>query len=231
DVSLPPNTQYSYRVKARDKSLRLNETEYSTIKNATTQDGDPVFVQTFYSMPLHDGRVWGNYDQGIGRNSIDSDYGALILGGMNNLYGYGFIVSFDTSDLPNNCSIVSAELAIVRGIRIGTDDPFDWGGECYIDIKRPYFGSSTTLVASDWNAMPSAAKVANFFGPEPGPENLLISSNFNAYGLAYINRFGTTQLRARFTELNDGGYSWLGFYSGESVGKEPQLIIEYSVPR
>ncbi|MCK5175809.1 MAG: agmatine deiminase family protein, partial [Planctomycetes bacterium] len=228
DVSLPPNTQYSYQVKARDKSLRSNETGYSAIRSATTKDGDPVFEQTFYSIPQHDGRVWGNYDQGIGRNYIDSNYGALILGGMNNLYGYGFIVSFDTSSLPDNCNIVAAKLTVVRGTKIGNDDPFDWGGECYIDIRKPRFGSSVTLVASDWNATPSAAKVANFFGPEPGPEGLLTSSNFNASGLVCINLYGTTQMRTRFTELNDGGYNWLGFYSGETFGKEPQLIIEYS---
>jgi hypothetical protein len=150
---------------------------------------------------------------------------------MNNLYGYGFIVSFDTSSLPDNGKIVSAKLAVVRGTRIGNEDPFDWGGECYIDIRMSRFGSSTALVASDWNATPNAVNVANFFGPEPGPENLLVSSDFNIYGLVYINRYGTTQLRTRFTELNNGGYNWLGFYSGETFGKEPQLIIEYSVPQ
>ena len=37
DTGLSPSTQYSYRVKARDKSASLNETAYSTVKSATTQ--------------------------------------------------------------------------------------------------------------------------------------------------------------------------------------------------
>ena len=39
DTGLSELTQYSYRVKARDKSSNQNETAYSEIKSATTQDG------------------------------------------------------------------------------------------------------------------------------------------------------------------------------------------------
>ena len=39
DTGLSELTQYSYRVKARDKSSNHNETAYSTVKSATTQDG------------------------------------------------------------------------------------------------------------------------------------------------------------------------------------------------
>ena len=37
DTGLSPSTQYSYQVKARDKSSNQNETAYSTLKSATTQ--------------------------------------------------------------------------------------------------------------------------------------------------------------------------------------------------
>ena len=41
DTALQPNTQYTYTVKARDKSANQNETAASTAKSATTQSGGP----------------------------------------------------------------------------------------------------------------------------------------------------------------------------------------------
>ena len=48
DTGLNPSTQYTYRVKARDKSSNQNETSYSTTQSATTEatTGGPEFVTT-----------------------------------------------------------------------------------------------------------------------------------------------------------------------------------------
>jgi Carbohydrate binding domain len=45
DLGLAPATQYTYRVKARDKSPNQNETVYSTAMSATTED-TPDFIPT-----------------------------------------------------------------------------------------------------------------------------------------------------------------------------------------
>jgi len=45
DTGLNPDVQYIYQVKARDKSLNLNETAYSDTRAATTKEG-PVYIPT-----------------------------------------------------------------------------------------------------------------------------------------------------------------------------------------
>lgn len=47
DTGLTPNTQYTYRVKARDKSTNLNETSWSTSQSATTQAGSSPYCQSY----------------------------------------------------------------------------------------------------------------------------------------------------------------------------------------
>ncbi len=194
---------------------------------------NPTEQQTFFSIGTYDGRVWGNETGGINKNSIDSDGGALLLGGKQlQQYAYGFIVSFDTSELPDSCTIMSARLELTRGVR-KNDDPFSWGGVCYVDIANPYFGSSITLNSSDWDAAPTAGSVAFFTGPDPGADNILLSGNFNSAGISNIGTGpgSTVQMRVRFTNLYDIGIDYLGFYSGEYTAEpdyQPKLIIEYS---
>ena len=61
DTGLSELTQYSYRVKARDKSANQNETAYSTTKSATTQDG---------TAPSPDPMTWATEPYATGTTSI-----------------------------------------------------------------------------------------------------------------------------------------------------------------
>ena len=199
---------------------------------------NPPEQQTLASIGTYDGRVWGDEVgpySGTSFNSVDSDGGALLLGGKQNMqYAYGFIVSFDTSELPDDCTILSARLELTRGVlRDETgEDPFNWGGVCYVDIANPYFGSGITLNSSDWDATPTAGSVAFFTGPDPGADGKLLSGNFNSTGISNIGTSpgSTVQMRVRFTNLYDIGKDYLGFYSGENASDDikPKLIIEYS---
>ncbi len=47
DTGLTPSTQYTYRVKARDKSANHNETSWSTSQSATTQAGGTTYCQSY----------------------------------------------------------------------------------------------------------------------------------------------------------------------------------------
>jgi hypothetical protein len=62
DTGLDPNTQYTYKVKARDKSSNQNETGYSTTKSATTDAAgdDPNLV------------AWWKFDETSGTSASDS---------------------------------------------------------------------------------------------------------------------------------------------------------------
>ncbi|MCK4959759.1 MAG: hypothetical protein KAT00_10160 [Planctomycetes bacterium] len=189
---------------------------------------DALYEQSFLSVAADDGRVWGDASGGTDSRADGTSDQALALGSFIGDDGYRFIVSFDTSSLPDDCIILSAQLEVVRGYKFGSD-PFTWGGTCSIDIANPYFGAASSLLASDWDAAPDATQVATFAGPDPGMDSAMISTDFNADGLANINLAGTTQLRVGFSVIFNGSYNYLGFYSGDYAdpAKHPKLTITY----
>ena len=65
DTGLSPDTQYTYRVKARDKSSNQNETSFSSTASATT---NPVAVDT--DAPIPDPMTWATQPYAIGSSSI-----------------------------------------------------------------------------------------------------------------------------------------------------------------
>jgi hypothetical protein len=237
DTELQPGTEYTYQVKARDKSPNQNETQYSVAASAVAQGSeDAVEVEeTFISVPRHDGRVWDDgADTGEGYDYNDNGTRALRLGDYQTNQGYRSIVSFDTSSLPNDTTIVSARLELTCGSLYG-DSPFGWAGACNIDVAGPYFGASDDLEAVDWNAAADAIAVASFL-TEPAVEGEMVSSEFNTTGRNNINIHGTTQLRVYFaTSISpDGESDYMGFYSGEASApegpdpdKRPKLILRY----
>ncbi len=234
DVSVNPNTTFTYRVKARDKSEYQNETEYSPAITIITHGGSTLYEQTLVSSTA-DGRVWGDEVGGIGSNSIDSTGGALCLGDRKaSGFAYAFIVSFYTSPLPDDCTIVSAKLEVTQGGEpIGEQDPFSWGGLCYIDLDVPSFGSAV-LAATDWNATPTTSHAASFSGPDPGPDNKMLSSSLTPAALSSIitGQGGRAQLRVRFTNILIMDENYLRFYSGEYTAEpdyRPKLIVQYTL--
>jgi hypothetical protein len=186
---------------------------------------------TFYSTAAEDGRV---IDDGAGIEGDESSTGdsgnnSLRLGDYSDLASYRSILSFDTSSIPDNYTIESAKLEMIRGYAIG-QDPFVELGTCNIDIANPSFGA-VGLEVSDWQAPADAVAVATF-AADPGLDNPMTSSDFNSAGLNNINRTGTTQLKVYFSLLNNGDAvrDYRGFYSGEAEQtKQPKLIIQCSV--
>ncbi|RKY12412.1 MAG: hypothetical protein DRP65_01385 [Planctomycetota bacterium] len=186
--------------------------------------------ETFTSIGDHDGRVYDNgAGTGEGANSEGSDGGALRLGDHAYDKGYRTVVSFDTSFIPDDAVILSARLQLSRGLAYG-QDPFEWAGSCLIDVANPYFGPGEDLNAEDWNAPADAVAVASFEA-DPGMNNPMLSTGFNADGRININKYGLTQMRIRFeTPISFNGVSdYLGFYSGEYVTDDyrPKLIVTY----
>jgi len=238
DTELDPGTEYTYQVKARDLSPNKNETQYSAPASAVAQgSSDAIEVEDiFIPIPPHDARMWddggGIPDLMFGFDYNDSNYKALRLGDYNSNQGYRIILGFDTSSLPTDAEIISAKVRLTCGAKEGTS-PFDgWGGNCVIDIASPYFGSSEDVEETDWYNSADAFAVAQFT-TDPGPENPIVSTEFNAPGLALINTYGPTQLRVRFAvprSLNDRS-DFVGFYSAEQeehLDKRPQLIVRYT---
>ncbi len=235
DTELEPQTEYTYQVKARDLSPNKNETQYSTPASAVAQgSADAIEVEDiFIPVPPQDARLWDNGSgTGAGFDRDDSNYKALRLGDYNTNQSYRIILGFDTSSLPTDAEIISAKVRLTCGAKEGTS-PFDgWGGTCAIDIASPYFGTSEDIENADWHNSADAYNIAQFT-TDPEPENPIVSTEFNAAGLALINTYGPTQLRIRFTvarSVNNTG-DFVGFYSAEQetyLDKRPQLIIRYT---
>ncbi|HIJ67028.1 MAG TPA: hypothetical protein HPP51_01920 [Planctomycetes bacterium] len=188
----------------------------------------------FRSLADEDGRVW---DEGegpswrAGADSGDPTTSALRLGDYYTFNeSYRTVLSFDTSFIPDDARVISATLELTR-TSVNNLNPFDWAGDCLIDITSPYFGSDPNLTPEDWGAPAAAVAVASF--PEdPGAFMPMVSTKFDIDGRMNINKFGKTQLRVYFTTPTNGDYTsdYISFYSGDWDLEEnvrPKLTIRY----
>jgi hypothetical protein len=185
----------------------------------------------FVSIAAEDGRVYDNGSGiGQGENHTANNNTALRLGDYYTNQGYRTVLSFDTSSSPEYYKVESAKLQMTRGWQEG-QNPFDWGGTCFIDVASPYLGTSTALEAVDWHAVADANSVA-YFVEDPGTDKTMVSTEFNAEGISIINLDGKTQLRVYFEiPFISGGTDYLGFYPGElqvPPSYRPKLIIRYT---
>jgi len=143
---------------------------------------------------------------------------------------YRSILSFNTSTLPDNAVITSVVLKIKKQGLVGTN-PFTTHQGLIVDIRKPFFGATLALVASDFQA--AASKMAmGTFGSTPASGWYSVKLNSTAY--AYMNKTGTTQFRLRFMldDNDDMGADYVMFYSGDwsTLGDRPVLVVQYYVP-
>ncbi len=188
-----------------------------------------VRAMSFVSRPSQDGWVRES-GQGTGTGgSLNSTGPGLRIGDDAYNRQYRSFVSFDTSPLPNTAAIVLAKLRLKStGVITGTN-PFITHGKLVLDLARPAFGSGPGLVISDFQAFAAVSPAGNI-----GPR---LSSGFHAgllnlRGVANINRYGTTQLRLRFSlsNNNDCGADYLTIYSSDVAvaAYRPTLIVYYN---
>lgn len=99
-----------------------------------------------------------------------------------------------------------------------------------MDIRKPYFGTSVELTASDFQAAPSKGWVGTISGIPAGG---WYSATLNSTAYQFINLKGTTQFRLRFKldDNDDMNADFMKFYSGDAdLTNHPVLVIEYYVP-
>ncbi len=142
------------------------------------------------------------------------------------------IVSFNTSSLPDNATILHAELQLTQnGVVIGR--PFTMLGQLFADIKNGCLGSTCSLAASDFEATTSLTEAAIF---EPGNEDwgsngTAITAVLKSGALTSINKTGTTQFKIRFEDLNsdNGVTDGVGFHTGAAMTSSyrPKLTVIY----
>lgn len=140
------------------------------------------------------------------------------------------ILSFDTSSLPDNATILNVELRLQRSGVTGTS-PFDTHGALWADVKNGVYGNNASLAKGDFEAASTATQVTSLSNPLANGD--WASGFFNSAGLSAINLTGRTQVKVRFNldDNDDLSNDYMGFHSGEATStSRPLLVVTYTVP-
>ncbi len=142
---------------------------------------------------------------------------------------YRSIISFNTTSLPDNAFITSAQVNIKRQGLVGTD-PFATHGNLLLEIRNGLFSNDLDLSLSDFAAPPSGSAPDTF----ATSTYIWYAANLSSSNLALVNKYGITQFRLRFDldDNDDLSSDYLKFFSGDATyeADHPQLVITYVVP-
>ena len=185
---------------------------------------------TFVSVAAEDGWVReSGEDSGVGGkvNSGNTGSKSLRAGDDRKDRQYKFIVSFDTSSIPDGATILSARLRLTRGGDTGTN-PFATHGALQVDINNGSFGGGAALQNGDFEAAASGLGAAVI--DDAGGSGTVYTVSLDG-ALAHINDAGRTQLRMYFAldDNDDRGNDYGGFYSANNSddSRHPKLIVTY----
>ena len=189
-------------------------------------------TQTFYSSGSQDGWVLESSHTSSKGGTRDAASTTLRLGDNASKKQYRSVLSFGTSGLPDSAVITKVTLRFKKQGVTGGGNPLTTFRGLMVDIKKGYFGSSSALQVSDFQAATSRSYGA--FHPA-------LVGNWYSIDLTgakgYVNKTssssGRTQIRLRF-KLDDNNNSvanYLRLYSGNATTSvRPQLVVTYYVP-
>ncbi|WP_235217021.1 extracellular catalytic domain type 1 short-chain-length polyhydroxyalkanoate depolymerase [Archangium violaceum] len=209
------NGGHSLMAKAYDAANNVS-TDNDTSVTVNNTSGGTTTV-SFSSIAADDGYVKANADgssPAVGTITTPA-IGKGTDGKLNRTF-----FSFDTSSLPDTATLVRASLEVTLSSAGG--DPWSdpaAGNTLVIDLKNGVFGTSATTETTDYAAAATASAVAEIIKFTTGTQS---SADFNASGLASINRTGKTQARLQFKQ-NPSGTSYLFLTEGTGA----TLTVEY----
>ena len=204
-----------------------------------TNSGSPQVVNpvvttqtlTFTSVAAQDGWVLESSEASNTGGSISPASGngtSLRLGDDNKDKQYKSILAFDTSALPDNATIVSVTVRLLRESVSGTN-PFSTHGTCWIDVQTGGFSGSATLETSDFQAGATVVQAAGL--SNAAANGVWSEGSLNAAGIASVSKTGTTQLRIYFAvDDNDNTRAdYISYFPGESsaAANRPQIVVTY----
>jgi hypothetical protein len=140
----------------------------------------------------------------------------------------GFL-SFDTSVLGSSATILSAKIRLKQT----TDNSaFTSLGTCMVDSKKGGFNGSLMLEGGtgggDYTALADATNVSQV--PFVSAGNWTIAELNPNDAKIDISNTDHTQFRLYFNHVMGVSNKTAGWNSGESIGNEPQLIVQYTQP-
>jgi hypothetical protein len=186
-------------------------------------------TKTYTSIAAQDGWILECSEfsgTGCTMNSTDT---TLRIGDDASNRQYRAVLSFDTSALPDNAVIKSAQVKIMQSGAVVGKNPFSALGSLWADIRQGFFGSANSLQLGDFNAVASAVKVGAF---NKTPVGGWYTDTLTAAGLLKVNKTGLTQLRLYFATDDNNNHiaDYMKFFSGNNLTNKPVLVIIYSVP-
>ena len=203
-------SQYAYRVQASDAT--------GTNLSAWSQ------VAVFLSESSNDGYVSAS---GTAYTPFASVTGPGIQAGQGDGTDLAGFLSFATSSLGSSATILDAKL---RMKQYTDNEGFDALGPCMADIQTGDFNEKAKLEGADFDAFETDYEVT-----EEGALTGVDAENWVEAELdpAYVNDVNTTdrtQFRLYFDHVDGFDNTSAAWYSSESAGNEPELIVQYSEP-
>ncbi|WP_239014541.1 extracellular catalytic domain type 1 short-chain-length polyhydroxyalkanoate depolymerase [Archangium violaceum] len=208
------NGVHSLMAKAYDAANNVSTDNDTSVTVSNSGAGTTTTV-TFSSISAEDGYVKANADgnapavgtlntPAVGRG-VDAKFNRALF-------------SFDTSSLPDTATLVRASLEVTRSSSSADPWAAPSGNTLTLDLKNGTFGAAATET-TDYTAAATASSVAELIKFSTGSQS---STNFNAAGLAAINKTGRTQVRLQFSR-NQTSTAYLFLTEGTGA----VLTVEY----
>lgn len=186
----------------------------------------PQTSVTFRSTSARDGWILESTESSNTGGTLNRVATTLNVGDNAKDRQYRSILSFNTVSIPDNAIVTAAELRVRKQGLVGSN-PFASHGALLVDIKDSAFSGNLTLQLNDFKAAAAGRESI----PGTGPS--WYSVKLKATNLTFINKYGVTQFRLRFSKDDDDDLSadYIKFFSGEAIdANRPKLIITYFVP-
>ncbi|MFL5348626.1 MAG: PHB depolymerase family esterase [Hyalangium sp.] len=207
------NGSHALMAKAYDTADNIGVDNATTV--TVSNAGGGTTTATFSSIAADDGYVKANAD---GSAPAVGTFTTPALGkGTDGKFNRSFF-SFDTSSIPDTATVTRASLKVTFSSASGDPWADPAGNTLSIDLQNGTFGTAATET-TDYSATATATGVANIIKFTSGTQS---STDFNAAGLAAINKTGKTQARLLFPQ-NPAGTSYLFVTEGTGA----VLTVEY----
>ncbi len=195
----------------------------------------PPLEMTFTSIGSDDGYILeSSQNSGVG-GTVNSFSSTFRLGDDSSNRAYRPLLSFDTSLLPDNASVVEATIGITRvgnptgNIPIGV--PYSEFEDILVDLATPDFGAPS-LEASDWQSDATKDAVSKFAWP-PYLAGMEIYSRLENPDNDLVNLLGKTQFRIRYANDDDGDNvaDYMSYATGNHpiASFRPTLTVKYYI--
>ena len=191
-------------------------------------------TQTFTSIGAQDGWILESSENSNVGGSMGSTVPTFSVGDDPAKRQYLSILSFSTgASLPDTAVITSVTLKVKKMLIFGGGNPVTIFGGFMVDIKNGFFGSTSALQTSDFQAI--ASKIYGPFNTSPVSDWYSIDlSDAKTYVNKLATGSGLTQIRLRFKldDNNNAIANYLDLYSGNApaAADRPQLVVTYYVP-